>query len=424
LSYVLFFVYLLLCCYLLTRIKFVQQAGIETRIIVALFILKVGVGCLSGLLYMHDPSDSITANIWGWEEYQLLLHHPKEYLLDLFQSGYAKPYGGLFETHGSYWNDLAANVEIKLLSVFDIFSRGHYIINVIFFNFITFFGITGLFRVFTNVYPGNKNLLIVTCFLLPSLLCFSSMIHKEGLILAAIGILVFNVYYSLNFSGFTLLRILYISLSLLFIFVLRTYVLMALLPALFAWIFVCMKGYRPLPVFIIIYSIGLIMFFNLGRISHRLDLPKIVTQRQADFSELPVAKTQLPMDTLYPSFKSFVWHLPLALGHSLKRPYFSDVHSSLLLLPFAIEITVYGLLLLIFIFLYKDIDGPVSQGDKAMILFGIFFSFSVFLLIGYIVPNIGAILRYRAIYLPFILTPVLCGIRSGLIKKRVIKMQA
>jgi hypothetical protein len=421
LSYVLFFVYLLLCCFLLTRIKFVRQAAIETRIIVALFILKVGVGCLCGLLSMHDPSDSIKANILGWKEYQLLLQHPKEYLLDLFQSEYAKPYDGFFETHGSYWNDLSANMEIKLLSVFDLFSRGHYIVNVIFFNFITFFGITGLFRVFAQVYPGNKKLLIITWFLLPSLLCFSSMMHKEGLILAAIGILVFNVYYALNFSGFTWVRIFYISLSLLFIFVLRAYVLMALLPALIAWVFVHLKGYRPLPVFILIYSIGLILFFNLGRISARLDLPKIVTQRQADFGELPVAKTQIPMDTLYPSFKSFVCNAPHALGHSLKRPYFSDVRSSLLLLPFAVEITVYGLLLLIFIFLYKDIDSTPRQSDKTIILFGIFFSLSVFLLIGYIVPNIGSIVRYRAIYLPFILTPVLCGIRSGLIKKRVIR---
>jgi hypothetical protein len=421
LSYVLFVVYLLLCCFLLTRIKFVQQAGIETRIIIALFILKVGVGCLAGLLSIHAPSDSITANIWGWEEYQLLLHHPKEYLLDLFQSGYAKPYAGFLETHGSYWNDLSSNAEVKLLSVFDIFSRGHYIINAIFFNFVSFFGIIALFRVFDHIYPGNKKLLIITCFLLPSLLCFTSMIHKEGLILAAIGILVFNVYYALNFSRFTLLRIVYISLSLLFIFVLRAYVVIALLPAFFAWIVVHTKGYRPFPTFIIIYSIGLILFFNLGRISPRLDLPKIVTQRQTDFRELPVARTQIPMDTLYPSFKSFVCNAPHALGHSLKRPYFSDIHSSLLLLPFAIEITVYGLLLLLFIFLYRNIDGPARQEDKAIILFGIFFSLSVFLLIGYIVPNIATIIRYRAIYLPFILTPVLCGIRSGLIKKRVIK---
>jgi hypothetical protein len=167
--------------------------------------------------------------------------------------------------------------------------------------------------------------------------------------------------------------------------------------------------------------VGLIAFFNLGRISSHLDLPTIVTQRQVDFSQLPIANTQLPMDTLYPSFKSFVSNAPTALGHSLKRPYFSDTHSSLLLLPCAVEITVYGLLLLVFIFLYKDTAAGLSSVQKAVVLFGIFFTIPVLLLIGYIASNIGAIVRYRAIYLPFIITPVLCGIHSALIKKRVIQ---
>jgi hypothetical protein len=421
LSYILFFVYLLLCSFLLTRIPFVKNAGINARIIIILFVVKVGAGCLNGYIFRNDPNDTITANIAGWDEYQLMLHHPKEYLLDLFQSGYLHPYSGLLQTHNSYWNDLSKNVEIKLISVLDIFSQGHYIVNIVLFNFLSFFGIVALFRVFDKIYPGKKNLLIVSCFLLPSLLYFSSMLHKEGLILAAIGIIVYNIYYALHDTGFTFAKIIYIILSLFFIFVLRAYVFMVLLPALFAWIVAHTKKYKPLLTFTIIYITGLIAFFNLGRISSCLDLPMIVTQRQADFRQLPIANTQLPMDTLYPSFKSFVMNVPQALGHSLKRPYFSDVHASLLLIPCAVEITVYELLLLIFIILYKDTAIGLASTQKAVVLFGIFFSLSVFLLIGYIVPNIGSIVRYRAIYLPFILTPVLCGIHSALVKKRVVK---
>ena len=420
-SYILFFVYLLLCSFLLTRISFVKNAGISARIIIILFVVKVGAGCLNGYIFRNDFNDTITANIAGWDEYQLLLHHPKEYLLDLFQSGYVHPYSGLLQTHNSYWNDLSGNVIAKFISVLDIFSRGHYIVNIVLFNFLSFFGIIALFRVFDKIYPGKRKLLIVACFLLPSLLYFSSMLHKEGLILAAIGIIVYNVYEALNDTGFTFVRIIYIILSLFFIFILRAYVFIALLPALFAWIVAHTKKYKPLLTFTIIYSIGLIPFFNLGRISSHLDLPGIVAQRQADFRRLPTANTQLPMDTLYPSFKSFVSNAPQALAHSLKRPYFSDAHSSLLLIPCAVEITVYGLLLLVFIFLYRDTVVGLASAQKAGVLFGIFFSISIFLLIGYIAPNIGAIVRYRAIYLPFILTPVLCGIHSALIKKRVIQ---
>jgi len=34
----------------------------------------------------------------------------------------------------------------------------------------------------------------------------------------------------------------------------------------------------------------------------------------------------------------------------------------------------------------------------------------MFLFIGYIMPNLGSIVRYRSVYLPFLITPMLCRI--------------
>src|SRR5207342_222317 len=102
------------------------------------------------------------------------------------------------------------NIIIKFLSVCDIFSFGYYNVNVIFYNFAIFFGAVALYRVFDMVYINNKWVLIITCFLLPSLIFFSSTIHKEGLIFAAIGIAVFNIYTALHKTGFTAGKIIYI----------------------------------------------------------------------------------------------------------------------------------------------------------------------------------------------------------------------
>jgi hypothetical protein len=398
----------------------VKNAGISARIIIVLFVIKIVVGCLNGLFTLplsYGPSDARTFSIYGWEEYQLLLQRPKEYFIDLLQSGYDKPYAGFFQSHNSYWNDLSSNIMTKLMSVFDIFSQGNFYINVILYNFITFFGIIALFRVFDNVYPNKKKILIVSVFLLPSVLYFSSIIHKEGVILAAIGIIVFNTYYLLNYPSFILMRIVYIIAALLFIFGVRNFVFIALLPALIAWIIVHRRQYKPLLTFFIIYVITLIAFFNISSMFPTIDPPQIVANRQADFAKLPIANTQLPMDTLYPSFKSFSCNAPQAINHSMMRPYFSDHHLSKLTIPFAIELSFYGLLILFFFFIGIPSMWELPQTGKAVVLFGIFFSISIFLLIGYIVPNIGTIVRYRAIYLPFIITPVLCGIHSGLIRK-------
>ena len=56
----------------------------------------------------------------------------------------------------SYWNDLRGNIIIKLVSVFNIFSRGDYYINSLFFNFVIFFGAYYFVQVIYQIYPGKK----------------------------------------------------------------------------------------------------------------------------------------------------------------------------------------------------------------------------------------------------------------------------
>ncbi len=278
-SYILFFIYTALCSFLLTKIRFVKNAGIKEKIIVSLFLIKVADGLLNGFFALHYSSynpDTAGFHFEGLNEYHLLFNHPKEYFFDLFRSGYTSGYSGLLQTHQSYWNDLEYALIIKLLSVFDIFSFGNYYINVIFYNFITFFGIVGLFRVFANIYPTKTHTLIISCFLLPSLLFFSSITEKEGLMFSMIGIVVFNIYYALNYSGFRLIRILYISLALFFIFLLRAYVLIAVLPALFAWVVAHYSKRPSLLMFSIIYIFGLIVFFNFNKIFPTINFPKLL----------------------------------------------------------------------------------------------------------------------------------------------------
>jgi uncharacterized membrane protein len=246
--------------------------------------------------------------------------------------------------------------------------------------------------------------LIGTCFLLPSLIFYSSNIHKEGLIYAAVGALVFNIHTALNKGGFTPRRIIYIVVSLIFIFLQRNYVLMALLPAVFAWIFTGVKKYPSLITFVIIYAIGAFIFFNLDRISSKLNLPSSIAKKQSDFKHLGLASTYIGVDSLAPTCTSFVLNSPQAISHSLLRPYFTDIKLSRALFPLSIELFLYELLLLLFIFFKNK-----TCDTNPFILFGLFFSLSIILIIGYTVPIIGAIVRYRSIYLPFIITPIVCN---------------
>jgi hypothetical protein len=404
-------------CQLLVKSRFMIDSSIKPAILIGLFLLKILVGMANGWIMLHyaNGGDTWVYNTEALKEYHLLFIDPKQYLLNIFHSGYQTGYSDLFSSVNSYWNDLKDNLVIKLLSIFDIFSGGYYYTNVIFFNFIALFGNVALYRVFTAVYKRKENILLISCFLLPSFLLFTSSIHKEGLILLALGITIYILYNSLNKKRISITGIISIFFCLLYIFLQRNFVLIALLPALLAWLVASSKRHHPLKTFIIVYGISVIIFFAVGMISTKLNLPYYVAQKQLAFLSLKNAHSAIPVDTLQPTFVSFMHNSVQAFNHGAMRPYIADGKAAPFLYPFTIEIILYQLLLVIFIF-YQKRNNALSINDRSFILFGMFFSLSLIMIIGYTIPIIGAIIRYRSIYFPFILSPILCSINWKRVK--------
>ncbi len=246
---------------------------------------------------------------------------------------------------------------------------------------------------------------VVIVFLLPSVLFFGSTIHKDGLVLALIGVTVFNVWQSLQ-NHFTFKGILFILLSLLLLFFFRNFVLMAMLPALAAWIMAEKRKLSPVKTFAVIYAATLLLFFTIQYISPKVNLPQYVVQKQADFFKLEKGNTTIQLDTLHAQPGSFLFVAPQAMQHGLLRPFITDVKLSKMLLPLSIELVFYEILILLFFFF--RLKG--FSFNRPFILFCLFFGLSLCLVIGYTVPVIGAIVRYRSVYLPFIIAPFVLGI--------------
>lgn len=353
----------------------------------------------------NSMSDSIFFNLEGLKEYHLLLNSPKQYLVSFFHSGYQNGYNGLLGQENSYWKDLQGNMIIRFLSVCDIFSGGNYYLNIIFYNFVVFFGGICFYRVYAAIYFNKNYLIIGTCFLLPSLFIYTGVIHKEGLIFTAMGIVVYNIHLSLQKNGFSLLSLICILTAMSFIFLQRNYVLLAMLPAIFAWMLSFKKKYSPFLTFSLVYFIGIVLFFTAHLISPKINFPQSLINKQTEFNELKNAVTFIKSDTLQASFKSFAGIAPQAFEHGFLRPFFTDLKLSVLLFPLVLEVFIYEILFLLYIF-FRD---KKSKMDP-FIYFGIYFGFSLLLIIGYTIPIIGAIVRYRSIYLPFLITPVICSI--------------
>lgn len=416
--YLLSIFYAILFFWLITRIQFFKNSGLTNRILVFLFSTRIIAALITCYfnLYYFPVSDSLAFHNGGLVEYNLLFQNTHEYFVNIFQNPHQNGYGRFLDSSDSYWNDTKSNFMYKLLSIFDIFSGKNFFINTLFFNFLVFFGLVALYKVFIKIFPDSNYKIILCIFFLPSALFFTSMIHRDGLILLSLSMVIYHLYFMMNDRLFSWKKILIIFFFLIMILVLRNYILFALIPALIGWIIARNNPKHSFFIFSGTYAISLILFFFSGYISPKTDLPQFVSKKHLAFVAISKSgSSTIYVNPLYPNFKSFFINAPQALNHSLMRPYFTEI-KSLVYIPFALENFLVEILILLFIFWKKK-----NLSVNPLVYFCLFFSVTIFLIIGYTVPIIGAIVRYKSIYSIFFILPMVCFIDWNKLKKDNIK---
>jgi len=404
LEYLLFVFYLILFAWLVTKIKFFTRTGLSNSQLVILFLLKVMAGIFYGWMGVYYGNlaqmvDTWAYHRWGVEEYQLLGSDPVGYFTNLFNN--LDRANNFFGSTDSYWNDLKGNIFIKLISIFDILSFGHYYVNVIFFSFLSLFGPIAIFRVMNDVFPGKKLIILLATFLIPSFIYWSSGVYKEGIIFTSISIIIYHLYFGWKERHYSVKRWLGILSGLIILLVIRNYLMMLILPAVLAWLLAARWPKYGLALFISVYLFCSILFFTAHYIYPGLDFPKAVVEKQQAFLRLQGGSSSIPIKELKPTVSSFMKNMPQAVTLSFFRPFPGDV-THLLSLAASVEINLLLLLFLLFLFFRKK-NAAIS---KNIIYLCVFLSISVMLAIGFSVNNLGAIVRYRSIILPLMVIPM------------------
>ena len=404
LEYLLFVAYLVLFAWLVTKTRFFKKTGLSNPQLVIIFLLKVIAGIFYGWMGHFYGGFAQMLDTWVYHhnsliEYQILRSNPHEFFSSLFHDPYTNDgITSFFGSKNSYWNDLKANIFTKTLSIFNIFSFGQYYINVIFYQFISLFGPIALYRVMVDVFPRQKIIVLLTIFFIPSFYYWSSGIHKEGLIFTGIALIVFHLYFGYKEKKISVIRWLGILTGLMILLLLRNFVLVLIIPPIIGWVLANKWPKYGLACFSAIYLVCIIAFFSLRYINPTFNLPQAVVSKQQAFLN-NVGKSSVPIRQLEPTVASFILNTPQAATLAAVRPYPSDVHH-LLALAAAIETDLILLLFLLFIFFRKR----ELVTSKNLLYFCIFFSVFLLLAIGFSVNNLGAIVRYRSIVIPLVVT--------------------
>lgn len=393
----LFIVYTVLFCWLIHRMAFFRIEGLSSRLLILLFLYRIAIamaGCYVSL-HVFEVSDSVVFHHLGLEEFKLLLHSPGEYLVNIFQDPYHQHYAGVFDISHSYWNNLRTNLLAKILSLFDLFSLGSFYVNTLLFNFLVFFGVVALYKAFNHFFPNRRKLLILFIFLFPTTVYFTAAIHKDGLIFMALGVIIYQTY-RIFYTYQKGWHFLWLMLMALLIFLMRNFVFMALIPGMAAWLISKKEPKYSAVAYSVIFAACILIFFvSANLFPSSLNFPQIVAERQHAFIGLG-GDSFLKSPMLQPDFMSFARFFPIALDHIFLRPYVTDF-TLLKYIPFIFETLFLLLLFLAWVIFPKKIE------NKPVFYFFFFFSVSILLAIGYTIPNLGALVRYKSPYSLFLM---------------------
>ncbi|HZI01699.1 MAG TPA: hypothetical protein VEX63_11165, partial [Flavisolibacter sp.] len=403
-EHLLFATYLILFAWLITRIRFFRNSGLSPAQLIIVFLLKVMAGIFYGWIGVYYGEMARMVDTWvhhysGLKEYEVLLNNPALFFSEVFQTPYESGFSKFLTSKDSWWNDIKYVSFVKMLGIFNLFSFGNYYINIILYSFLTLFGPIAVYKMMKHAFATEGILLFIIAFFIPSFLYWTSGLHKDGLMFTAIALIIYELYFWLAGEKFSLQKTLIILFGIGIILLLRGFLIGILIPVLLAWIICAKSKKRPLLILATVYLIFIILFFSAKYIHPKLDFPQAVAQRQSEFAKLK-GGSEVNVESLQPNLKGFISNFPQAVDLSLIRPHFSDA-KHLLSLTASIEIHLI-LLLIVIMLLFRRKDFELSP----FILFCFSFVMFICLMTGYTVNFLGAIVRYRAIALPFLVIPV------------------
>ncbi|HVU95678.1 MAG TPA: hypothetical protein VHE34_10665 [Puia sp.] len=386
--------YGILLGYAVVKIKFIRRSRIRTMPLLFLFGLHVAAGFLHTLIaWYYYPEHG---DIWMYFQFSSIQTYRLFNDFDLFWK------------FNSDWDSFSHNAVILIHVLLDPLSRNNLYINTLLFSFPVFLGAIALFRTFRHRFPDDP-LAAFSVIVLPSILFWTSCIHREAVLYMLIGFLLYNIH-RLLYNGFTWKRTIYSVVFFLLIVWIRTAAAILLLPAIFCWLF----GERPrlrksLALFGVIATISLLLTPNFQH------LPATIARHQHEFLVLQ-GNSRLDLPALNGSWGSLFRILPIAIKNGFFEPLPGSGGQPIYLL-FSLELLlIWGTVVFALVHNYRN-RRNLGRLTKDSILnpfnwFCFLFAISGMLIIGVMIPFAGAIVRYRSIYLPFLLVPFLHSLRT------------
>lgn len=294
-----------------------------------------------------------------------------------------------------FWYDNTGYTIVRINAFLRLFSFGFISLHFLFFSFLSFIGGFYLFKFFSDRTDLSEYILIAIIFLIPNILFWTSGLHKEALIMFSLGILLysFNQYiiYKCNIS--LVVAILFF----LFLINVRMYMALIILPALIGYYFnEKTKVKAIIPYFISFGLLLLLIIFYDVVVPNEYRLALKISSFQSSFINT-TGNTSFKVEYVGNSWVGILSAFPEHILNGFVYPLYNQCKLTWCRLASLDSIILCILMVLsLFKIKYKYIL------NNNMALFCLSIGFGLMTIIGIVVNNAGAIVRYRSIAILFI----------------------
>jgi len=385
-----------------------------------LLILKFATGLCLAWLYSEYYHDRATADVFKFFDdsaimFDAIYEKPSDFFKMLTGIESDSLYFDTYYTKMNYWfqpynldygtfNDTRTIIRIN--AFLRIFSFGYYPVHLLFWCFMSLLGGVLLYKACIQYFIHWPISLAFSIFLIPSVLCWSSAILKEGIVMLLLGTL-FIALRNMFQKKWVFASFLLISFSAISFIYVKVYILLALFPALISWTLVHLRNYKQIAAtFVIIHLICICLLLNLHLVFPTLNFLEIISMKQQAIIRLAWyndSGSLLDVNPLDPNLFSLLRNLPDALFTALFRPFLWNWNG---ILQWFSALENFALLCLIgisFTHQSKKLNPPTIT------FIFVCFSFGLILLsvMGLTTPVLGSLVRYRMPALPFIVMGLL-----------------
>jgi len=272
--------------FIIRKHSFFHSEEISRNAFTFAFIVKIIFGFIFWAVYTYYPPYQNLADAFlyfddGKVLYSALFNNPLDYIKLLL--GFSDVSLNQYLDLTGYWSrefNQGIYNETKTVIRFNalvcLFSFGQYHVHTVFMCFVSFIGLSGIYKTFFPFLKNKKKELFVAVFLLPSVLFWGSGVLKEGLILFGAGMLIYHWFKILN-EGFSVFRLILIVFFIGFLSITKIYMLLFCLPALFAHTWIIKSGTRFL---LVKYLTVIIIYISAGLSLPNFNLPFMLMEKQ------------------------------------------------------------------------------------------------------------------------------------------------